>query len=80
MDHIEKAIRYVRKNVDTERVSTVTGYMYLHRSPLHVEDPHLEDDIHDLMEEYGADNDLPEGWWQSEVDENDIVLRLLNDE
>ena len=80
MNHIEKAIRHVAKNVDKERVSIACGYMYLHRSPLHVEDPQLEDDIHDLMEEYGEEHGLPEGWWQSEVDENDIVLRLLNDE
>lgn len=33
--------------------------------------------IIDLLEEYGADHDLPEGWWEEECDLDDIVL-LIN--
>ena len=32
--------------------------------------------ISDLMDEYGADNDLPEGWWLDEGDEDDIFMQL----
>ncbi len=30
----------------------------------------------DLLEEYGADNDLPEGWWENEGDIDDWLLKL----
>lgn len=30
----------------------------------------------DLLEEYGQDNDLPEGWWENEGDIDDILLKL----
>ena len=59
-----------------DRVSYVRGRMFLRRTPLHSEDCGLGDEIHDLMEEYGAENDLTEGWWLEEVDENDIAMRL----
>jgi hypothetical protein len=53
--------------------------MYLHRAPLHVEDPFLADQIYDLMEEYGADCGLSEGWWLSEADEEEILLHIDNE-
>jgi len=30
----------------------------------------------DLLEEYGADNDLPEGWWENYGDIDDWLLKL----
>lgn len=30
----------------------------------------------DLLEEYGADNNLPEGWWENEGDIDDWLLKL----
>lgn len=30
----------------------------------------------DLLEEYGEDNDLPEGWWENEGDIDDWLLKL----
>lgn len=32
--------------------------------------------IADLMEEYGEDHDLQEGWWLNEADEDDIFMML----
>lgn len=32
--------------------------------------------IIDLLEEYGQDNDLPEGWWENEGDIDDWLLKL----
>ncbi len=74
--YLEKAIAYVRDNIDMDRVSYVRGRMYLRRTPLNCEDCALSDEIHDLMEEYSEDNDLNEGWWLEEVDEDDIIMRL----
>ena len=36
----------------------------------------LCDQIYDLMEEYGEEHDLPEGWWLDEADEEEVLLRL----
>jgi hypothetical protein len=32
--------------------------------------------IIDLLEEYGEDNDLPEGWWEEYGDIDDILMKL----
>jgi len=32
--------------------------------------------IIDLLEEYGEDNDLPEGWWMNEGDIDDWLMKL----
>lgn len=39
----------------------------------HIIHPYEESDIIDLLEEYGQDNGLPEGWWLEYGDIDDIV-------
>lgn len=39
-------------------------------------DSALADMIYDLMEEYGEDNDLPEGWWLEYGDVQDVLMKL----
>lgn len=34
------------------------------------------DEIYDCMEQYGEDNDLPEGWWMGYGDIDDIFVML----
>lgn len=36
------------------------------------EEGEILDTIQDLMEEYGEEHGLPEGWWMEEVDVQDI--------
>ena len=38
--------------------------------------PQIADEIHDLMEEYADEHDLPEGWWYEVTDEDDIFFSL----
>lgn len=76
MNHIRRAINYVKAHIETERVEIAVNYMGLHRSPLYVEDCVLCDTIHDLMEEYGEENDLAEGWWLNELSEDEIVFAI----
>lgn len=75
MNHLEKAVAYVRKNVDMADVAHATAKLG-EREPLFRINHTLCDDIYDLMEEYGADHDLPEGWWLNEYDEEEILLML----
>lgn len=62
MSELEKALQYVRDNWDKN------------------EDffPSIENitEVYDLMEEYGAENDLPEGWWLEYGEPEDILARL----
>lgn len=73
---VRKAIIHVRLNVDMEDVSRAMSIIDRQRCPLYQADPELDNQIYDLMEEYGQDNDLPECWWMSEITEDDILFEL----
>jgi hypothetical protein len=76
MTHIEKAIKYIRENVDMEQVGYMIVQSKLQRMPVSFMYASFADDISDLLEEYGQDNDLPEGWWCEECDIDEIIERI----
>lgn len=73
---IERAIKFVRKNIDMDDVRYIRGCVDKHHSCVRAENPDMLTRIYDLMEEYGADNDLSEGWWLDEMDEEEIFDEL----
>lgn len=73
---MKKLIGYIRKNVDLDEVKHTISKMGLRREPLSVANPSLWDKVYDLAEEYSADRDLPEGWWQYEMEVDDIIYEL----
>lgn len=73
---LELAIAYVRKNVDMERVERVCSVLASNNMELDDVDEDLSDEIYDLMEEYGADHDLAEGWWEYEGTTEDVLRKL----
>ena len=73
---IELAIEYVRKNIDMDDVNYIRGRVWKNHSCVRAEDPGILTRIYDLMEEYGADNELPENWWLEEMDEEEIFEQL----
>jgi len=73
---IDEAIEYVRKHVDMDEVRLTIKQMDVMRYPLSVVNPQLFDTIYDTMEEYGQDNDLPEGWWFDEEEVESILFKL----
>lgn len=73
---VKDAIAYVRANVDMDDVRCAMTIIDRQRCPLYQADPSLDCQIYDLMEEYGEDNDLPECWWMSEIDEDTILFEL----
>lgn len=75
-DDVLNAIIYVRTNVDMNDVERALSIIDHQRCPLCQADQNLDCQIYDLMEEYGQDNDLPECWWMSELDEDDILFLL----
>lgn len=73
---LELAIAYVRKNVDMERVERVRSVLASNNMELDDVDEDLSDEIYDLMEEYGADHDLAEGWREYEGTAEDVLREL----
>lgn len=74
--HFEKALDYVRGNIDIDYLKgCITTAMQM-RMPLGCVAPMLVDNIYDLLEEYGLDNDLPEGWWLEYGDIDYIVGQI----
>ena len=48
----------------------------MYRCDISFADSSIADEISDLMEEYGQDNDLQEGWWLEYGDTDDIFFAL----
>lgn len=76
MKQIEKAIKYVRDNVDIDAVKGAIVTSMQMRMPVGCVAPALVYDITDLLEEYGQDNDLPEMWWAEFYDIDEIIEML----
>lgn len=73
---MKKALDYVRQNVDMDYVNYLVIKAMKMRCPTGCLDPVFTDLIYDLLEEYGEDNDLPEGWWLEYGDIDDIMKQL----
>ncbi len=78
MTEFEKAAQYVLSQLDEIDVQHAIYHMDRDRCPLSMVDASLCGKISDLMEEYGDDNDLPEGWWLDYGDEDEILTTALN--
>ena len=81
MEHsylFNEAIAYVKNNVSKERVQYVKQRLTTTNQNDSVDDvdEELHDEIYDLMEEFGDDNGLSEGWWLCEGDINGILWLL----
>lgn len=73
----QKIIDFVSAQVDIDRVKLAIKYMAFNRAPLSHVDPGLYDEIQDLLEEYGEDNELPEGWYLlDDIDPEDLIFEL----
>lgn len=71
------ALAMIRQRIPLEEVQLTTSQIYNEHSCLADCDPlNLTDRITDLLEEYGDDHDLPEGWYLNEVDDIEDVLQM----
>lgn len=73
---MKKALDYIRQNVDIGYVNYLVRNAKGMRYPTGYLDPVFAGLIYDLLEEYGEDNDLPEGWWLEQGDIDDIIEQL----
>ena len=76
----DKALAYVKENKTWSEAADLAAIEKIDEERIGISqaDPDIADEIHDLMEEYSADNDLPEGWWYEFGDEDDVFLMLDN--
>ena len=59
---IKDAIVYVADNLSESDFDAIKICKHF-TLPLHVTNYRLYEEIYNLMEEYGEENDLPENWW-----------------
>lgn len=78
MTDFQKALQYVKENVEQIDIEHAIHHIDRDHAPLRLVDETLCMKIYDLMEEYGADNDFPEGWWLDECDEDEIIFKLYD--
>lgn len=72
----DEAVAYVKANISSENVQHAKEVLSASNMELADVDEGLDDDINDLMEEFGSDHDLPEGWWLGCGTTEDILWKL----
>lgn len=74
---IDKAIDYIRDNIDEDDMAILKAEMNkCYKAHIIPDDNVMNCDcIIDLLDEYGQDNDLPEGWWE-DYEMSDILVNL----
>ena len=78
MNHIENAIQYVKDNHSWSEAQDAIALERInhYRCGIDFADKGIATEITELMEEYGQNNGLPEGWWESETSLDDIFFNL----
>lgn len=74
---MRKAVTYINEQLELEDKAIIAAQVSKNFKQ-HMNPAYNIDDgkIIDLLEEYGADHDLGEGWWEEECDMDDIVLLI----
>lgn len=78
MNQLEKAIQYVREQMDEDDMAILQAEMNKCYKWHLIPDEDVMDcsKVIDLLEEYGQDNDLPEGWWRESCEMDEILVKL----
>ena len=75
---LSAALQYVRDNKSWTEVDEALAIedMIRYRSPIEYTDDDISNAISALMDEYGREIGLPEGWWEEQVDVDYIFWTL----
>lgn len=73
-----KGIAYVMENLDEDDKAIIHAECNKAYKQHLIPDSNIVDDaqIIDLLEEYGQDNDLAEGWYEDEYDASEILTMI----
>jgi len=75
-DDLRDALAYVREQLGPDRVAVVKAQVnvcYEQRRPIETD---YDDEVHDLLEEWGEDNDYGEEWWSPHCEFCDIIVKI----
>jgi hypothetical protein len=73
---LREAIAYVREQLGEERLLVVRAQANLCCEQRRPVDTDYNDEVHDLLEEWGEEHDLCEEWWSESIELEDIIVRL----
>ena len=71
-----EALAFVKSKLDPSDVCVANERMAEWRCPLNHAHEALFNQIQDFLEEFGDDNDLPEGWWMEYGEIEDLYYKL----
>ncbi len=76
-EEMREALDYIRGELDEDELMIIksrVSYNLNHRLP--AASQVNDSKIIDLLEEYGENEDLPEGWWEEYGDIEDVLMKL----
>lgn len=71
-NHFKRAVEYIKQNLEQYEIDHGWHSIGM-RQPIPCE---ISDKIADLLEEYGEDNGLPEGWYLEYGDIEDFFMEI----
>lgn len=72
-----KGIAYVKEQMDEDDLTILRAQVSKNYKQHNAPATGIDDSkVIDLLEEYGEDHDLPEGWYLDEYDADDVMLML----
>ena len=78
MEHLEKALQYIRDNKTWSDAHEEVALEYIGRLRCSIEQAskRIANEIAKLMGEYGIENGLEDDWWEGELTCDDIFWKL----
>lgn len=73
---INKAVAYVSNNMDADELKVIKAQVNLAWETRQQITTSYDDEVEDLMEEFGEENDLPEGWWLNDCELDEVLIKL----
>ena len=73
---VNKAVAYVSNNMDADELKVIKAQVNLAWETRQQITTSFDDEVEDLMEEYGEENDLPEGWWLNDCELDEVLIKL----
>ena len=76
-ENYRKGIAYVKEQMDEDDLTILRAQVSKNYKQHNAPATGIDDSkVIDLLEEYGEDNDLPEGWYKEEYDSSEILTML----
>ena len=75
-DALRNALCYVREQLGEDKVAVIKAQVnvcYNQHRPIETD---YDDTVHDLLEEWGEDNDYGEEWWSPHCEFEDIIVKI----